>query len=423
MATMRRVCRSVLAGLTLLVAGPALAGDPSWRDLDQQAQTLLRAGKPAEALPVTERAVGEAEQALGPDHADVAACLRTRGRALAALRRFGDAAATYQRALAIAEKADGPETPLALPGALYDLALAEWRLERLDEAEAHLRRAAAIQERAGPQGEVALLDTLTSLGELRVNRGAEGGDPVALDDAERHLRRALELAERRGNAIQRGAALAALAQVLQQRGRSDEAAPLLRKALPLLEQSGSDSPALARVLILLASVEQSQRRPAEAERLLLRAIDVLEKVRGPDHPDVATPLWRLGMVRYFARRFDDAIPPLRRAVAIIEGSLGPRQRSLITPLSILGWAHLGKRQYAEAELVLSRVVDLAGPGGAPGLHLEMALTGLASIAAAYRQAGRAADAAALEARIGMEPQPTTGARRSGRPPPSPQGVV
>jgi tetratricopeptide (TPR) repeat protein len=80
-------------------------------DLNDVGQALSDLSRPAEALPLQERALRIDEAAYGPDHPDVATDLNYVGRALSALDRSAEALPLHQRALRIHEAAHGPDHP------------------------------------------------------------------------------------------------------------------------------------------------------------------------------------------------------------------------------------------------------------------------------------------------------------------------
>ena len=68
----------------------------------------------------------------------------------------------------------------------------------------------------------------------------------------------------------------------------------------------------------LGELYRRQGRLDDAERTLLRAVEVKEQGLGPNHPDVATSLANLGLLYVANGRELDAAPLLERALAIQE---------------------------------------------------------------------------------------------------------
>ena len=113
-------------------------------------------------------------------------------------------------------------------------------------------------------------------------------------------------------------ALNNLAQLLQDTNQLDEAAPLMRRALAIVEKSfGPDHPRVATGLNSLAALLQATNRLVEAEPLMRRALAIDENSFGPDHPNVAIRLNNLAQVLQATNRLVEAEPLMRRAVAIV----------------------------------------------------------------------------------------------------------
>ena len=68
-------------------------------------------GRYAEAEPLYKRALAIQEKALGPDHPDVATALNNLAVLYRHQGRYAEAEPLYKRALAIEEKALGPDHP------------------------------------------------------------------------------------------------------------------------------------------------------------------------------------------------------------------------------------------------------------------------------------------------------------------------
>jgi len=80
-------------------------------DLNNLAMLYQDQGRNAEAEPFHQRALAIAEKALGPDHPDVGNDLLCLAQLSRARGRYAEAARLIKRALAITERALGPITP------------------------------------------------------------------------------------------------------------------------------------------------------------------------------------------------------------------------------------------------------------------------------------------------------------------------
>ena len=111
--------------LALLVALAAAAASPAVRaqtddlsratTLNDQGLGLYQQGRYAEAEPPYKRALAIREQALGPEHPEVANSLSSLAALHRAQGRYGEAEPLFKRALAIYEKALGPDHPSSPP--------------------------------------------------------------------------------------------------------------------------------------------------------------------------------------------------------------------------------------------------------------------------------------------------------------------
>ncbi len=175
--------------------------------------------------------------------------------------QYPEAEAFFQRAIAIGEKALGPEHPHL---AIYynNLALLYLDQGRYEEAEPLFQRAIAIGEKAlGPE--------------------------------HRHL------AIRYNN----------LAGLYSDQGRYEEAEPLYQRAIAIGEKAlGPEHPDLATRYNNLANLYSDQGRYEEAEPLYQRAIAIGEKTLGPEHPDLATYYNNLANLYYSQGRYEEAEP-------------------------------------------------------------------------------------------------------------------
>ncbi len=104
-------------------------------------------GKYAEAEPLLKRALAIAEKARGPDHPDVATSLNNLAALYHAQGRYAEAEPLYKRSLAVLEKVLRPEHP-RLAGALENYATLLRETGRSAEAEELEVRANAIRTKS-----------------------------------------------------------------------------------------------------------------------------------------------------------------------------------------------------------------------------------------------------------------------------------
>jgi tetratricopeptide (TPR) repeat protein len=182
-----------------------------------------------------------------------------------------------------------------------------------------LRDALAMREKAlGPEHP----DTATSLNNLAVLL-REQGDPAG---ARPLHERALAIREKALGPEHPDTAtgLNNLARLLHDQGDRAGARPLLERALAIMEKVlGSEHPDTANSLNSLAGLLTEQDDLAGARPLCERALAIREKVLGPEHPDTANSLNSLALLLQAQGDLAGARPLLERALAICENALGP----------------------------------------------------------------------------------------------------
>jgi CHAT domain-containing protein/Tfp pilus assembly protein PilF len=137
--------------LALVVAPVANAQEGSIQEaeaLDRQVLQLYQQGRFTDAIPLAQRALAIREKALGPDHPATATALNDLAELYRATGAYTQAEPLYQRALAIFEKKLGPEHPVT---ALNNLAALYHATGAYAQAELLYQRALAITEKVlGP---------------------------------------------------------------------------------------------------------------------------------------------------------------------------------------------------------------------------------------------------------------------------------
>ena len=197
-------------------------------------------GRYAKAQTFYENALAIREKALGPEHPDVAVSLNNLAALYDAHGQYSKAEPLYQRALGIWEKALGPEHPRVATG-LNNLAELYRTQGQYTKAEPLYQRAVGIWEKAlGPEHP----NLATSLSNLAVLYVAQG--------------------------------------------QYAKAEPLHQRALGIREKAlRPEHPDVARSLNKLAELYRAQGQYGKAEPLYQRALRILEAALPSDHPDLA----------------------------------------------------------------------------------------------------------------------------------------
>ncbi len=344
----------------------------------------------AEAEPLFAEGLALLEKAVGPTDEAVGVALNDWAGALILAQRPTDAMAPLERARAIHERPGGD--PQALAKTLANLANAYQLTGRLDEGLAAGERALALQERAlGPEHPL-VADTLGTVAELHRMKGAfkEAEEQFARSNAIRektvgpdHPRVALGLTQ--------------LANLYYMTGRAAEAEPLHRRALAIRERVfGAEHSETANSLNNLSVVIGRLERYPEAEALQRRALAIQEKLLGPENGEVAYSLNNLGSLLLRQNRLDEARPLLERALRVRTKIYGAESNEVAQTLNNMGNVAMRAKRYDEADAFYARALALREKlFGRDNPAVAAVLENLAKM---RRVQGRAAEADALDAR-------------------------
>jgi tetratricopeptide (TPR) repeat protein len=243
------------------------------------------------------------ESELEQKKAEVADSAFFLGQSLYAQGRYGESANAYRKAAA--QRPDDANV-------MNNLALSLTQAGSYADAEPLLKRALAIIEKAlGPNhSDVATI--LNNLALLYDNQGKYA-------EAEPLYKRSLEIDEKAlgPNHSDVAQSLNNLAGLYYSQGKYADAEPLLKRALAINQKVlGADHPDVATGLNNLALLYDHQGKYADAESLYQRSLAIREKVLGIDHPDVARSLHNLALLYDNQGKYADAEPLYKRALAI-----------------------------------------------------------------------------------------------------------
>ena len=356
--------------------------------LNQQAIQLYKEGRYAEATSIAKEALAIRERALGPDHPDVAVSLNNLAQLYRAEGRDPEAEPLLKRSLAIREKALAPDHP-AVALSLNNLAALYRSQGRDAEAEPLYQRSLAIREKVlGPDS----LDVALSLNNLALLYQ----DQDRYAEAEPLYQRSLAIHEKVLGPDHPDVAvnLNNLAAMYNNQARDAEAEPLYQRSLAIREKVlGPNHPDVAVSLNNLAELYRRQGRYAEAEPLYKRSLAIREKALGPDHASIALNLNNLAALYDDQGRYAEAEPLYKRSLAIREKALGPDHPDVAVSLNNLAVLFVHQRRYAEAEPLHQRSLAIYEKVLGPN-HPDVAV-GLNNLAALYNDQGRNAEAEPL----------------------------
>lgn len=300
-----------------------------------------------------ERAVALRERALGPEHPLLASSLGNLATTLARTGAYAEAKTLQQRALAIREKAQGHDHP-ALAANLTGLGMVYYDIAEFIAARRLHSRALNLLERALPPGHPNLAVSLTNLanthsavGEYRTARVLH--------------QRALTIWEAAYGPEHPhvGSSLDNLANMHAYLGEYATAKALHERALAIrVKQHGPDHAEVGTSLYNLGVAVVGMKDYEEAGALFQRALEVREKALGPDHGDVAYPYLGLADVHAARGEYAEAQRLCRRALAIFEKAQGPDHVGVAATLGNIGLYHLGEKRPREAIAPIKRALAI-----------------------------------------------------------------
>ena len=317
--------------------------------LEYQVVELYKQGRYQKAIPFAKRALAIDEKALGPEHPAVANSLNNLALLYDALGDYSKAKPLYKRALAIYEKTLSPEHP-EVAKSLNNLAELYRALGDYSKAEPLYKRALAINEKAlGPEHPHVAI-SLNNLAGLYHDLGD-------YSKAEPLYKRALKIWEKALGSEHPHVAISLnnLAGLYHDLGDYSKAEPLLKRALAIREKAfRPDHPNVATSLNNLAALYDALGDYSKAEPLYKRALAIREKALGPEHTEVAESLNNLAGLYLDLGDYTNAEPLYKRALAINEKALGPDHPNVATSLMNLASLKYALGDYTNAETLHKR---------------------------------------------------------------------
>jgi len=150
-----------------------------------------------------------------------------------------------------------------------------------------------------------------------------------------------------------------LAKILSATNRLEEAEPMMRRTLQILDASfGEDHPNVAATLNDLSLLLTNTHRLAEAEPMMRRALQIYEDSYDKDHPHVAATLNNLATLLQDTNRLDEAEPMMRRALQIDEASSGKDHPKIAIRLSNRAQLLKATNRLDEAEPMMRRALQI-----------------------------------------------------------------
>lgn len=281
----------------------------------EQSRQRLDMGAPdeAERLAAQAVAVSAAAPPSVPQEGTRARTLSALGTVLRVRGRYSDAYPVLQEALTAAQAAFGTRS-LEAANALNDLGVCDKFSGRFEEGVHHYQSCLRMYQASVGLEHPDVASVYHNLGGiLHASRDFIAAEPWA--------RRAVELRKQLlgPEHIKTAADQAALASILLDLNRDEEANTLLEKALATFEGTyGPDNHhEIAVYLNGLATIARRRGDLDQAERLHRRALAIKERLLGHDHPEVAITLNNLAVVCRRRGNLNEAEALYRAAITIL----------------------------------------------------------------------------------------------------------
>ena len=192
-------------------------------------------------------------------------------------------------------------------------------------------------------------------------------------------------------------ALTALARLLKDEGRYEDAEALVAEGLRICEREfGEEDPDTLVSVNNLATLYRDQGRYTEAEPLYLRALAAKERVHGGDHPSTLASVNNLAGLYVSQGRYAEAEPLYLRARAR-ERVLGSDNPATLRSVNDLAFLYEKQGRYAEAESLYQQA--LAASERVLGSQHPDTLTMVHNLAGLCETQGRDAEAEPLYQRV------------------------
>ncbi len=316
------------------------------------------------------------------------------------MEEFERVATLERQYLADLSAREGARPSTGRAAALAELGRALAMGDHYDEAIQTLDQALAMMDALGDTRSTARTQALTTLGLVEYHTR-----PVSDPSAARHTAAALALLDQyQPTSPDRLSATQMLARIAERRHDEAAAEAGYRRFVALAESApfSEQRVALGCALNDLGSYLLARQRFSEAERLLQRAVEVLDRAEGPDQLDAADA--RRSLAQVLAARGDRKVAQslLGGALAAVEKTSTAQAASATAPARLtLAEFERGRGRWAVARSLFERNLAVLAPSGSAEAAVHgHTYTGYARV---LLDQGRLAEAAqALAASVALE---------------------
>ena len=149
-----------------------------------------------------------------------------------------------------------------------------------------------------------------------------------------------------------------LAEAVFQLGQLDKAGEMLERAAEVAHELPEDDPRLARTLNKLGVVRGRQGRHSEAERLLKRAVGIMERASAGPNADLANCVFNLATVYRLSGKMPQARSVFARALKTAEDAHGARSLAAAWALDQIGDVDAAEGDLSSAFFALRRALAI-----------------------------------------------------------------
>jgi serine/threonine-protein kinase len=284
-------------------------------------------------------------RALDEDPEIQADLYQTLGTMYDQLGKYEQADSLLKASLAQRKTIDGPDSAKVAESLI---ALANLRNDQaqLEEGETFARQGLQMSKRHLPSDHPIVARATLTLGRILDNRGRYDEAIPILEEAMR-----LESGPK-GVPADLSATISELANTHYYLGHYDISKDLNERALRMDEQIyGDRNPNVAQDLTNLADIQYQWSHYTDAEHLQRTAVGIMQAWYGKDHPETADDMTILGKYLIAEGRAEESIPILRESLAALENHYGKVHPRVALAVGELGLAlqHQGNLDEAEAD--------------------------------------------------------------------------
>jgi tetratricopeptide (TPR) repeat protein len=161
---------------------------------------------------------------------------------------------------------------------------------------------------------------------------------------------------------------------------------LFQRAIQAAAQFQPNDPRVGTTYNDLGLVYKEEKKFADAEKMFVRAVGILEKAYGTNGLDVANVSFNIATVSISQGHYDGALPYIQRSRAIYTNILGEESPKTTLTICMLGDAYRNLKRYTDAVTALKQCADeREAAGGMDNADLGDAMFNLGRV---YQQISR-----------------------------------